>query len=304
MPGEHPPRNDDYARVLSPFGSNNTVAVTSASWRPSINSTVKRLPCLRQFNGEIGIHDVLLQREAIPAAANAAQDLAFVVDGFAAIDLCEVILAGQHKGTELASNAFLFPLDQRIASNEVAFVQVNAEAKSAFVGCFGDGDVGSKVAVSFFKTQAVQHFVPADLNAEFLASCHQQVKDHRGAVIRDVKFPTQFARITDTLSVHLRAVDVNRLGGQVWVRLIRDIVLRNLLQYTTRLWSPQRETGIFLRDVADGHFAVAFLDMHSNPRQIVADEARTCHRPEAIFRHAGDGQVRLDATVAVFRNWV
>ena len=67
----------------------------------------------------------------------------------------------------------------------------------------------------------------------------------------------------------------------------------------SRLRSPQRETGIFLRDIADGHFAIVFVDVHPNPREVVADEARTRDHPEAIFSHARDRQVRFDAAFRI-----
>ena len=104
-----------------------------------------------------------------------------------------------------------FPLDQRVAPDEITFVQVNAEAKSAFVGSFGDGNVGCEIAISFFKTQRIQNFVPADFNSKFLACFHQHVKDHRGAVVRDIKFPAQLARVTDSLGVHPSPIDVDQL---------------------------------------------------------------------------------------------
>ncbi len=95
---------------------------------------------------------------------------------------------------------------------------MNAEAQPRFIRSFGRRDVGGEIAITFFKAQRIQHFVAANFETKFPARFDEHVPNHCGFVVGDVKFPAQFARVTDSLSVGIRPVDVDQFRGQVGMR--------------------------------------------------------------------------------------
>ncbi len=83
---------------------------------------------LCQLGGQVGVDDVALQGEAVTAAAHARDHFAIQVNGLAAVDGLEVFTV-QHQGAELVLEPGSLLLDQRLATDEIALVQVDAEAQ-------------------------------------------------------------------------------------------------------------------------------------------------------------------------------
>src|SRR5688572_33027779 len=118
---------------------------------------------LRQFYRQVSIHDILLKGEAISTAAHAGQNLAFMFNSLTAIDLSEFICIGQYKCAEFTFYAFRFLLDQCIASDEIAFVQVHAKAKPRFIRCGGRSQISGEILKSLFQTQRIKRFISTEL---------------------------------------------------------------------------------------------------------------------------------------------
>ena len=121
--------------------------------------------------------------------------------------------------------------------------RLTQKPKAAFVRRLERGDVGRVVAVAFLQAQRIEHLVAADLNAEFLAGCHERIPDQLGTLRGDIQLPTQLANVADTLRPDVGAIDVDHAGVQVREALIRDIGRGDLLQDLAGLRSPQGEAG-------------------------------------------------------------
>src|SRR5688500_1833423 len=134
-----------------------------------------------------------------------------MIDSLASVDLSELLIIRQNKSAKLAGEAFLFFLEKRLTSNKFAFVEMNAKTKPAFIRGIELRNISTVIAIAFFKTKRIEHFIPADLHAEFTTRAPQQIPDHDSAVIGNVELPAKLARITNTLSVHPCSIDVNRL---------------------------------------------------------------------------------------------
>ena len=122
-----------------------------------------------------------------------------MINRFTTINLDKLLYASQHHCAEFARDPFGFLLHQRLTPDEIAFVQIYAEAKTGFVRCGGGSNIGSKIFESLFQTQRIEHLVTTKLHAKFFTSFNEHIPHHRGTVVGNIQFPTQFTGIAHTL---------------------------------------------------------------------------------------------------------
>ena len=116
-----------------------------------------------QFQGQVGVKNVFLQGEAKAATADACDHLAVVINGLAGVDLGEFISV-QHQGAQLTRQPGLFLLDQRFLPDEIAFVEIHAEAQPGLIRCFQLGDIGGIVAIAFSRRNESSTLYPPTSN--------------------------------------------------------------------------------------------------------------------------------------------
>src|SRR5216684_8751582 len=260
--------------TASPFQSETSATASSALDMLALNHSVRgdrgrhHLPehldryiaTGLEIDGQVGVGQIAPRREAVAAAPQPADHLAFMQHRLATVN-GNVVVAAHLQRAQPPRNSGAARCQQPFAAVELRLVETNAETESRLERVVEQCEVGAVVAVALFHPEPLQDAVPAGPDARRAPCRHQPVPDLPGPRRLDVQLPTKLAYVRHPLGKHGGAADP--YGPRVHEReaVICHVVGGHALENVPRGRSPHADDREILRRLAevDGGISILYL---------------------------------------------
>src|SRR5206468_8668594 len=223
----------------------------------------------RNLGRDVGVGDRALHRVAVAAARHAADDLAADAHRLRAQNHRARLVEDQTCEARLRRR--LAFLDEGVPPNELALVELDAEAEPRRVGVDLGTDIRAPDAVSLLETQRIDSLVPAGSEVVVVARLAEGVPQPQPVLGRAVKLPSQLSHVRHPLRQARHRSDGDLLRGHEWKGRVAEVRRSRLLQDGASIRTPEPDARVRGRDVLDVDRAIGGR-LVADPRQVVHAE--------------------------------
>ena len=176
-----------------PPGRTGARAATAPADPVAEHLDLDRRAGLGAVGGDVGVRDRALDGVAVAAARHAADDLAVDPHGLRAEGDGARVVEDEAGEATLG----LLPLEQRLAADELALVELDREPEPGLVGRVLGRDVGAPDAVALLEAAGVDRPVAAGDEAVPAAGVPDRVPQPQPELHRAVELPAELAHVGD-----------------------------------------------------------------------------------------------------------